>query len=408
MKATKIPTDSIFSDKEMKCLSTYNERQRRQYLASKADSLGCHGVSLVCEAVGVCRDTLYRGRYELDTNANYSFPKGRIRAVGGGRTSTLKKHPEYLDVFDEIVASYTAGLPQDDTVIWLTVSALQIIDLFKERGIVVSRHVVNLMKKARGFKNRSFVKDKTLKDVKDRNAQFKKIQEIRSECETYGIPIFSIDTKKKEMIGNFKRQGTVSCKGKPKAYDHDFKSFSDGIIVPHGIYDVGANTGYLTLGGSHDTAEFVCDNFIHIWQQFLQWKYPNAHTICILCDGGGSNACSHHIVKQALMKLASTIEVNIIMVHYPPYCSKYNPIEHCMFGPISRSWSGAPLLSVENARTRAEATVTKKGLSIIATINQRTYETKRPIEESYESNKSKRIIFDDELSKWNYLVKCRS
>lgn len=408
MKATKIPTDSIFSDKEMKCLSTYNERQRRQYLASKADSLGCHGVSLVCEAVGVCRDTLYRGRYELYTNANDSFPKGRIRAVGGGRTSTLKKHPEYLDVFDEIVASYTAGLPQDDTVIWLTVSVIQIIDLFKERGIVVSRHVVNLMKKARGFKNRSFVKDKTLKDVKDRSAQFKKIQEIRSECETYGIPIFSIDTKKKEMIGNFKRQGTVSCKGKPKAYDHDFKSFSDGIIVPHGIYDVGANTGYLTLGVSHDTAEFVCDNFIHIWQQFLQWKYPNAHTICILCDGGGSNACSHHIVKQALMKLASTIGVNIIMVHYPPYCSKYNPIEHCMFGPISRSWSGAPLLSIENARTRAEATVTKKGLSIIATINQRTYETKRPIEDSYESNKSKRIIFDDELSKWNYLVKCCS
>lgn len=408
MKATKIPTDSIFSDKEMKCLSTYNERQRRQYLASKADSLGCHGVSLVCEAVGVCRDTLYRGRYELDTNANDFFPKGRIRAVGGGRTSTLKKHPEYLDVFDEIVASYTVGLPQDDTVIWLTVSVIQIIDLFKERGIVVSRHVVNLMKKARGFKNRSFVKDKTLKDVKDRNAQFKKIQEIRSECETYGIPIFSIDTKKKEMIGNFKRQGTVSCKGKPKAYDHDFKSFSDGIIVPHGIYDVGANTGYLTLGVSHDTAEFVCDNFIHIWQQFLQWKYPNAHTICILCDGGGSNACSHHIVKQALMKLASTIGVNIIMVHYPPYCSKYNPIEHCMFGPISRSWSGAPLLSIENARTRAEATVTKKGLSIIATINQRTYETKRPIEDSYESNKSKRIIFDDELSKWNYLVKCCS
>lgn len=408
MKATKIPTDSIFSDKEMKCLSTYYERQRRQYLASKADSLGCHGVSLVCEAVGVCRDTIYRGRYELYTNANDSFPKGRIRAVGGGRTSTLKKHPEYLDVFDEIVASYTAGLPQDDTVIWLTVSVIQIIDLFKERGIVVSRHVVNLMKKARGFKNRSFVKDKTLKDVKDRNAQFKKIQEIRSECETYGIPIFSFDTKKKEIIGNFKRQGTVSCKGKSKTYDHDFKSFSDGIIVPHGIYDVGANTGYLTLGVSHDTAEFVCDNFIHIWQQFLQWKYPNAHTICILCDGGGSNACSHHIVKQTLMKLASTIGVNIIMVHYPPYCSKYNPIEHCIFGPISRSWSGALLLSIENARTRAEATVTKKGLSIIATINQRTYETKRPIEDSYESNKSKRIIFDDELSKWNYLIKCCS
>lgn len=406
MKATKIPTDYTLSDKEMKCLNTYNERQRRQYLASKADSLGCHGVSLVCKATGVCRDTIYRGRRELDTNANDKFPNGRIRTPGGGRLPVLKKHPEYLDVFDEITAAHTAGLPQDASVIWLTISVRQIIDMFEERGISVSSHVVNQMKKARGFRERSFVKALTLKDVKDRDAQFEKIKKVRSECESNGIPVFSIDTKKKEMIGNFKRQGTVSCKGQPKSFDHDFKSFSAGTIVPHGIYDVGTNTGYLTLGTSHDTAEFVCDNFIQVWQRHLQWKYPDAETICILCDGGGSNASSHHIVKQSLMKLASAIGVNIIMLHYPPYCSKYNPIEHCMFGPVSRSWSGAPLLSVENARARAEATVTKKGLSIIATINQRTYETKRPIEESYESEKSKRIVFDDELPKWNYLIRC--
>ena len=390
----------------MKCLKTYDERQRRQFLASKACSIGCHGVRLVCDATDVCRDTLYRGLRELNTNDNDTFPKGRIRAVGGGRTPVLSKHPEYLEVFDEIAASHTAGLPQDDSVVWLTVSVLQIIGLFKERGIHVSRYIVNQMKKAKGFKERSFVKALTLKDVKDRNAQFEKIKKVRSECESYGIPIFSIDTKKKEMIGNFKRQGTVSCKGQPKAYDHDFKTFSDGTIVPHGIYDVRANIGYLTLGTSHDTAEFVCDNFIQVWKDHLQWTYPKAKTICILCDGGGSNACSHHIVKQSLMRLASVIGVNIIMLHYPPYCSKYNPIEHCMFGPISRSWSGAPLLSIEDARARAEATVTKKGLSIIATLNQRTYETKRPIEESYESEKSKRIVFDDELPKWNYIIKC--
>lgn len=406
MKATKIPSDNVLSDKDMKCLDTYNERQRRQFLAVRAYSLGCHGVRVVCESTGVCRDTLYRGLRELDTNDNDSFPKNRVRAVGGGRTPILKKHPEYLGIFDEIAESHTAGLPQDDSVVWLTVSVKQIIDIFNERGIKVSRYTVNQMKKARGFRERSFVKAMTLKDVRDRNAQFEKIQKVCSECESNGIPIFSMDTKKKEMIGNFKRQGTVSCKGVPKAYDHDFKNFSDGTIVPHGIYDVGANTGYLTLGISHDTAQFVCDNFMHVWQQHLQWKYPNAQTICILCDGGGSNACSHHIVKQSLMKLASAIGVNIIMLHYPPYCSKYNPIEHCMFGPISRSWSGAPLLSIENARTRAETTVTKRGLSIIATINQRTYETKRPIEESYESEKSRRIVFDNQLPKWNYLIRC--
>lgn len=406
MKVTKIPTDYRLSDKKMKYLNTCNERQRRQFLASEADSMGVHGMSLVCKATGMSRNTVRRGRHELDTNANDTFPKGRIRASGGGRLAILKKHPEYLDVFDEITAAHTAGLPQDASITWLTISNRQIIGIFEERGISISWHVVNQMKKIRGFRKRSFVKALTLKDVKDRNAQFEKIKKVRSECESNGIPVFSIDTKKKEMIGNFKRQGTVSCKGQPKAYDHDFKSFSAGTIVPHGIYDVGTNTGYLTLGTSHDTAEFVCDNFIQVWQQHLQWIYTNAETICILCDGGGSNASSHHIVKQSLMKLASAIGVNIIMLHYPPYCSKYNPIEHCMFGPISRSWSGAPLLSVESARARAEATVTKKGLSIIATINQRTYETKRPIEESYESEKSKRIVFDDELPKWNYLIRC--
>ena len=142
------------------------------------------------------------------------------------------------------------------------------------------------------------------------------------------------------------------------------------------------------MGTSNDTAEFFRDKFVHVWQEYLQWKYPNTDTICILGDGGGSNACSYYVVKQSLMKLASTIGVNIRMLHYPPYCSKYNPIEHCMFSPNSRSWSSAPLISIENVWSRAEATTTKNGLSIIATINQRMYETKRPIEESYEAEKS--------------------
>ena len=406
MKATKIPADCILSDNEMKCLETLNERQRRQFLAARAGSLGVNGVSLVCGRTGVCRDTLYRGRKELENGANDSFPKGRVRAAGGGRMPVLKKHPEYLDLFDKITEEYKAGLPQDPDTVWLTVSTPQIIRLFKEEhGIRVSRHTVSQTKKQRGFRNRSFAKSVTLKDVKDRNAQFGKIKRVRSWCESMGVPIFSIDTKKKEMLGNFKRQGRVSCKGVPKSFDHDFQSFSDGVIVPHGIYDIGANTGYLTLGTSHDTAEFVRDNFIHVWQQHLQWKYPDAHTICILCDGGGSNASSHRIVKQCLMQLAAALDLNILVVHYPPYCSKYNPIEHCMFGPLTRSWLGAPLMSIEDARRRAEATVTKKGLSIIATVNQRTYETKRPISESYESDSRKRINFDDELPKLNYLVK---
>lgn len=391
---------------ERQCMMTYDERQRRQFLACKAYALGYYGVSLVSRAANVCIDTVYRGIHELASKANETFPEGRIRAHGGGRKRILEKDPELLAVFDEITGAYTAGLPQDPDVIWLTVSTSQIVSLFKERGITASPYLVRRMKDVRGFKDRSFVKAMTLKEVKERNAQFEKIKNVVTECEASAVPVLSIDTKKKEMLGNFKRAGKVSSKGgTPKSYDHDFKTFSNGTIVPHGIYDVGANKGYLTLGTSHDTADFVCDNLENVWCEHLQWQYPNTDTICILCDGGGSNACSHHVVKQSLLKLSARLGLNIIMLHYPPYCSKYNPIEHRMFGPISRSWSGAPLLTLEDAKVRAENTVTRKGLSIIATINQRTYETKRPIEDSYESEKSRRIIFDDSLPRWNYMIK---
>ena len=229
MKATKIPADCILSDNEMKCLETLNERQRRQFLAARAGSLGVNGVSLVCGRTGVCRDTLYRGRKELENGANDSFPKGRVRAAGGGRMPVLKKHPEYLDLFDKITEEYKAGLPQDPDTIWLTVSTPQIIRLFKEEhGIRVSRHTVSQMKKQRGFRNRSFAKSVTLKDVKDRNAQFGKIKRVRSWCESMGVPIFSIDTKKKEMLGNFKRQGRCRARAFPSPLTTTSKASQTG------------------------------------------------------------------------------------------------------------------------------------------------------------------------------------
>ena len=160
-------------------------------------------------------------------------------------------------------------------------------------------------------------------------------------------------------------------------------SMTSSRLIPQGIYDVGTNTGYLTIGTSHDTAEFVCDNIAKVWTDHLQWQYPDADTICLLCEGGGANSCVHHIFKQCLMKLAKTIQMNILVIHYPPYCSKYNPIEHRLFAPITRSWSGAPLLSVEMARQRAASTKTSKGMNVYATINNKSYETKRPIESTF-------------------------
>ena len=393
----------ILSEIDLKHMSQLDERTKRHFLATRALSLGHHGVSLVAKASGVNRDTIYKGIHELKSGD--LLPKGCVRKPGGGNKRLLDKEPVLLEVFDDIVEAHTAGLPQDDSVRWVSLTTAQIREIFKERGIDISDYHVRQMTAARGFKKRSFVKSKTLKEVKDRNAQFQKIAVLTEQCLSQGLPVLSIDTKKQEMIGNFKRPGQVLCKEQPKALDHDFLSFAEGKIVPQSIYDVATNIGYLTIGTSHDTAEFVCDNIARVWIEHLQWQYPDTDTICLLCDGGGANSYLHHVFKQNLMKLAKAIGMNILVIHYPPYCSKYNPIEHRMFAPITRSWSGAPLLSAEMAKQRADTTKTSKGLTIYATINNKSYETKRPVESTFESDKQKYIVFDDCLPKWNYLVK---
>lgn len=234
------------------------------------------------------------------------------------------------------------------------------------------------------------------------------VVQITAICEkasSVGLLIVSIDTKKKEMLGNFKREGKALSNGPLKSLDHDFSTFSDGQIIPHGIYDVTRNVGYMTLGISHDTSRFVCDNIARVWEQHLKWQYPDAHTLVILCDGGGSNSSAHRIVKQDLMDLANKLGIRLLVVHYPPYCSKFNPIAHRLFSQITRSWSGAPLMSLQNAADRAARTTTKKGLKVHVHINSKTYDIKRPIDESYQKRLARQVVFAQELGKWNYLVK---
>lgn len=249
-------------------------------------------------------------------------------------------------MFDEIVEPQTAGLPQTD-VKWTHLSCVQIINGFEQRGLQVSRYYVRQMLQLRGYKKRKLVKMNDLSQSEKRNEQFKKIEVYRKQFTDMDFPVLSIDTKKKEMIGNFHRSGSCYSQSMRRVNDHDFASFSEGQIVPHGIYDINTNTGYVTLGTAKDTSEFVCDNLYRIWIQHLQYRYPHAHTIMILCDGGGSNACSHHIVKQDLCNLSNILNMNILMVHYPPYCSKYNPIEHKLFSHISRSWQGVPFYNIQ-------------------------------------------------------------
>lgn len=401
---TKAPPE-VLSPSDLAYMSTLNERDRRWFLATKAADLKAHGFSYrkVSKIMGTSTHTLQNGRQELLSGEGPG--DGRIRRAGAGRKCVLPQHPEWTRAVVQIIEPHTAGLPQDENVVWISLSVTQIINELSEAGYDISRYFVRQILDSLGLRERSFYKDLPMKEVKNRDEQFQRISSIREEAEAVGLPIISIDTKKKEMLGNFKREGKAFSNGQPLAYDHDFSTFSDGQIVPHGIYDVTRNVGYMTLGISHDTSKFVCDNIARVWREYLKEQYPTAHTLVILCDGGGSNSSAHRIVKQDLMDLANKLGIRLLVVHYPPYCSKFNPIEHRLFSQVTRSWSGAPLMSLQNAADRAAMTTTKKGLKVLVHINSKTYDIKRPIEESYQKRLARQVVFAPELGKWNYLVK---
>lgn len=365
--------------------------------------MGKRSVDKVSHFFGESKNTVYSSIDEI--NSGYTPEPGRIRRSGGGRKQELNKLPEWFETFKLIIEPRTAGLPKDEDVIWISLSVPMITREMAKEGCNVSEYLVRQMIKQMEYRHRSFIKDLPMKDVKDRNAQFLIIADIREKASAIGLPIISIDTKKKELIGNFKRDRKVLALGQPKSFDHDFGTFSDGQIVPHGIYDVAKNVGYMTIGTSHDTSKFVCDNIERVWNQHLRAQYPAANTIVVLCDGGGSNSSTHRIAKQDLMDLASKLDMNLLVMHYPPYCSKYNPIEHRLFSQITRSWSSAPLLSLEDAARRAAETTTSKGLTVYVDINNKTYDIQRSIDESYDDTLKKRGVFQTVLSKWNYLVK---
>jgi hypothetical protein len=257
----------------------------------------------------------------------------------------------------------------------------------------------------RGYKKRKLLKMDDLGQSEQRNEQFEKIAQYRQVFSDKNLPVLSIDTKKKEMIGNFHRNGSAYSTAARRVNDHDFPNFSDGKIVPHGIYDVNTNKGFITLGTSKDTSEFACDNIRNVWTEHLQYQYPEAHTMMLLCDGGGSNACNHYIVKEDLVKLAKSLNINILVSHPPPYCSKYNPIEHRLFSQVSRTWEGIPFYNIQFIKELTDTTSTKTGLSVCTTINSKSYQTKRTVDENFKNNLEKYIVFDDKIPKWNYLIK---
>jgi hypothetical protein len=302
--------------------------------------------------------------------------------------------------FLKLLAEFTAGDPMREGVLWTNLSRSEISRRLAEMGTSASRHTVRKLLKKHGLGQRKTRKKKPLGSHPDRDAQFQNIAKLKAEYMGKDEPVISIDTKKKELIGDFSREGRTYTQTPVDTLDHDFPSAGEGKLIPHGIYDLARNQGHMNLNTRHDTSEFCCDSIAHWWKYYGRQHYPNASRLLLLCDGGGSNAANRHVFKEALQALAELLGLEIRVAHYPPYCSKYNPIEHRLFSHITRACQGVVFHSVDIAKQFMEKTKTCKGLKVTVDILIGVYATGKKCAANFLENMT--IVFDDYLPRWNY------
>lgn len=262
----------------------------------------------------------------------------------------------------------------DEKIKWVKLTRKQISKELKKEGIAVSKNIVKKLLKLHGFVKRKIQRKKSTGVFKDRDEQFKNIERIKSKYMKTNNPILSVDTKKKEKLGNLYRNGQVYCSQAVESFDHDYAHLSTGTVVPHGIYDMKSNEGLITIGTSNETAEFVCDSVRHWWNKIGKKRYQSADEILIFFDAGGANSYRHHIFKAELQELSDAIGLPIRICHYPPYASKWNPIEHRLFPHVTRAMDGVKLDSVETVKNLIRDTKTETGLKVFVRETKKIYE----------------------------------
>ncbi len=284
---------------------------------------------------------------------------------------------------------------------WTDLTRREISRRLAERGTPGGRGVVKQLLRRHGYVKRKAQKVKAMGPRHpDRNAQFENIARLKQEYLETGQPVVSMDTKKKELLGNFYRDGKLYTQETIEVFDHDFPSAASGAVFPHGLYDRGLNRGHINLGTRHETSEFACDSIERWWLQYGRNQYPQATRLLLLCDGGGSNSSSRYVFKEELQKLANRLGLEIRVAHYPPYCSKYNPIEHRLFPHVTHACQGVVFHTIQVVKELMEKTQTRTGLEVTVDILDKTYEIGRKCAKGFKKNM--KIVFDSFLPKWNY------
>jgi len=388
-----------------------DERSFRLCLAGDAVALGRGGISQVARASGVSRTTIHAGMRELRERAAAPTPEPasqarRIRRPGGGRKARPETDATLLEDLDHLLDPVTRGDPMSP-LRWTCKSTTRLAEELRARGHAVSQATVWRLLDGLGYSMQSNCKTREGSDHPDRDAQFEFINATAEEFLEHGWPVISVDTKKKELIGPFKNGGREwQKKGEPVAVNmHDFVDPKLGKVVPYGVYDVGRNEGWVSVGISHDTAQFAVAAIRRWWRQMGQRAYPAAPQLLITADGGGSNGARVRLWKVELQRLADELGLLLHVRHFPPGTSKWNKIEHRMFCHITENWRGQPLISRMAVVELIAATRTAKGLVLHAELDEATYETGKIVtQDQMGSLALERCEFHGE---WNYSLSPR-
>ena len=379
-----------------------DERGRRVWAAAEAEALGYGGQSIVAKATGLARITLYReGLRQVSDQGPY--PQERIRNPGGGRKKLTEQEPTMLSALEALVEPTTRGDPENP-LRWTCLSTRQLSAALQKQGYRIGRQTVATLLEELGYSLQGNQKTKEGSSHPDRDAQFRYIHGRVEEFQSRGQPVVSVDTKKKELVGDFKNGGREwRPAGNPEPVRvYDFVDKALGKANPYGIYDPVANVGWVSVGVDHDTAEFAVETLRRWWEKMGRLRYPTATELLVNADGGGSNGTRVRLWKVALQRLADETGLRITVCHFPPGTSKWNKIEHRMFSYISMNWRGKPLISHEVIVNLIASTTTQTGLKIEAEIDTNLYpKGLRVTDEELEKINIQKANFHGE---WNYTI----
>lgn len=382
-----------------------DERSRRLLMAAEATAIGRGGITLVATANKASRATITHGIQELSRKkgSNTESIGRRIRQEGGGRKKAVDINEGLKERLEELLSPHILGDPER-VLLWTSKSLRKLSEELKMEGYEVSHVTLGRILEGMGFSLQANRKTDEGGSHADRNAQFELIDKLARKFLKLGYPVISVDCKKKENIGNYKNGGQEwTRKGEaPQVKAYDFIDPEKGKAIPYGVYDIGTNEGWVSVGIDHDTAEFAVNSIKSWWIYMGREKYDETKKIFITADGGGSNSVRGRLWKKELQRLANYLQTEIHVSHFPPGTSKWNKIEHRLFSHISKNWRARPLESIEVIVNLISSTTTTTGLQVKAKIDKRKYKTAKKVTD--EELEAMNIKVKDFQPKWNYVI----